>query len=881
MKINQQIHSYPLFVKFKKPNFLKLLSFLFLLICSVCLWRNEGFIFQKNNQQASVGHLHEKGFCQHDVAKNVITEEQLFAGFGPFQQSIMQQLIKQGTLHEQPEVCWHPDTDQEVIDDFYKKNGGMPGNSLIAADGQKYQLAGRWSSTATNGGGLGQGDPTTLTWSFVPDGTGFSNGCGVTGEDDNDPSNLIAFLDTQFGAGPGGADLTMRPWFTHFQKVFDRWEELTGNTYVYEDDDDGADFGGGSVGGVLNVRGDVRIGGHRLDGNSGVLACNYFPSNGDMIFDTDDNFYNSGNTLGFENVISHEHGHGLGFAHSCPTNNTKLMEPYINTGFDGPQEDDILAGNRYYGDPNENNDSSGSAKALGAVSNGNPATETMVSIDDDSESDFYSFSVSGTDDVSVTVTPTGTTYLSGPQSGGCMGTNFDAKSQSDLGVELIDTDGTTVLATADFAAIGFEEVICNQSLSAGTYFVRVFGDANVVQMYDLRVEVGTIICPSCNLIVNEVDYDQGGTDDAEFIELYNPCGQSVDLSTYSIQLINGGDNSTYETINLSGTLTPGDYFVICTNAANTANCDLDVSTNVDLIQDGAPDAIALFDGAMMMDVLSYEGDVSGFVEGSGVGLVDDGSVNDLSLSRLPDGSDTDVNNVDFAMGIITPGAENMPPPSFCAAGATTCDEFIQRVQIGTIDNTTACTSGGYHDYSAQSTVVEIGTPYAITVTNGNLSYPNDQCGIWVDWNQDKDFEDANETISVTGSPGTGPYTAMITPPVGALSGEHIMRIRITWNTTPSPCGTDDWGEVEDYTLNIDPCISQNSRTWTGAVNNDWTNAGNWDCGVPSAANEVIIPNGTPDVVLSSGQTGNCLTIDVQTGGVLTVAEGAVLNVEIP
>ena len=171
-----------------------------------------------------------------------------------------------------------PNTDQQVINDFYKKNDALPGNSLLAQDGQKYQLANRWSTTATNGGGLGQGDPTTLTWSFVPDGTGFSGGCGVTGEDDNDPSNLIAFLDARFGAGPGGNDLTQRPWFAHFEKVFDRWEELTGNTYNYEDDDDGADFGGGSVGGVLNVRGDVRIGGHRLDGNSGVCLLYTSPS---------------------------------------------------------------------------------------------------------------------------------------------------------------------------------------------------------------------------------------------------------------------------------------------------------------------------------------------------------------------------------------------------------------------------------------------------------------------------------------------------------------------------------------------------------------------------------------------------------------------------
>ncbi|MDA8692775.1 lamin tail domain-containing protein, partial [Saprospiraceae bacterium] len=495
-------------------------------------------------------------------------------------------------------------------------------------------------------------------------------------------SDLIAFLDQQFGSGPGGTDLTMRPWFINFQDVFTRWEELTGVTYVYEVNDDGASFGGGGSPGVLNTRGDLRIGGHRLDGNSGVLACNYFPNNGDMIFDTDDNFYSSNNILGFENVISHEHGHGLGFSHSCPINQSKLMEPFISTAFDGPQEDDILAGNRQYGDPNENNNTSATAKSLGTISSGNPLSEVMVSIDDDSENDFYSFTTTSADDYNVTVTPTGTTYLSGPQlaNGNCdPGTNFNALIESNIGIELIDTDGSTILATSNAQAAGFEENICNSSLSAGTFFVRVFGDANSVQMYDIEIEQGTATCAACGLVINEVDYDQGATDDAEFIELFNPCGQAIDMSTYSIQLINGGNNNTYETINLSGTLASGDYYVICTNSSNTPNCDLELTTNANLIQDGAPDAIALFDGTVIADVLSYEGNVTGFVEGTATGLMDDGSIPSFGLSRIPNGSDSDNNDNDFSFTLATPGEAGedvdipLSNPTMCQVGLTIPD----------------------------------------------------------------------------------------------------------------------------------------------------------------------------------------------------------------
>ena len=586
-------------------------------------------------------------------------------------------------------MCWHPDTDPKVIEAFYKQNEGVPGNGLYPNGRNKFQLGARWSTTATDGGGLSQGDPTTLTWSFVPDGTGFAGGCGVTGESTDD-SDLIAFLDQQFGSGPGGTDLTMRPWFTYFQEVFDRWEELTGITYTYEANDDGVidgeDFGGGGSSGVLGERGDVRIGGHRLDGNSGVLACNYFPNNGDMIFDTDDNFYNSNNILGFKNVISHEHGHGLGFAHSCPVNQSKLMEPFVSTAFDGPQEDDILAGNRQYGDPNENNNTSATAKSLGTVSNGNPLSEIMVSIDDDLENDFYSFITTSTDDYNISITPTGTSYLSGPQlaNGSCdPGTNFNALIESNIGVELIDSDGVTILATSNAQAAGIGENICNSSLSAGTFFIRVFGDANSVQMYDIEIEQGTATCASCSLVINEVDYDQGGTDDAEFIELYNPCGQNIDLSTYSVELINGGNNNTYETINLSGTLNSGGYYVICTNSSNTANCDLDLTTNTNLIQDGAPDAIALLDGTVIADVLSYEGNVPGFVEGTAGDLMDNGAVPSFGLSRIPNGFDSDNNDNDFGLTASSPGLSNiedvpLPNPTSCQLGLTipdaSCDQ---------------------------------------------------------------------------------------------------------------------------------------------------------------------------------------------------------------
>ncbi len=133
-----------------------------------------------------------------------------------------------------------------------------------------------------------------------------------------------------------------------------------------------------------------------------------------------------------------------------------------------------------------------------------------------------------------------------------------------------------------------------------------------------------------------------------------------------------------------------------------------------------------------------------------------------------------------------------------------CDEYISQVQVGTIDNSSGCDE--YYDYTALSTEMFIDSTYSITITNGN-PYSPDQCGIWIDWNIDGDFDDANETITVTGTPGNGPYTASVAPPADAIKDSTRMRIRIMYTGTLSSCGTTTYGEVEDYTVVVNKVIS--------------------------------------------------------------------------
>ncbi len=104
-----------------------------------------------------------------------------------------------------------------------------------------------------------------------------------------------------------------------------------------------------------------------------------------------------------------------------------------------------------------------------------------------------------------------------------------------------------------------------------------------------------------DILINEVDADQTSTDTAEFIELTDGGAGNTDLSGINIVLINGSNDSIYKVINLDGqTTSPTGYFVVCGNSETTENCDLDVSPNSNLIQNGA-DAIAIISGDFTID----------------------------------------------------------------------------------------------------------------------------------------------------------------------------------------------------------------------------------------------------------------------------------------
>ena len=370
--------------------------------------------------------------------------------------------------------------------------------AIAGAFGVRYQQGNRWAGAA--------GSPLALTWSFVPDGLSISSGVGEPVA----PSQLFSRMDTLFG---GNRAL----WIQQFQRVFDRWAALTGLSYTRitatnstgnADADDGAAWGNA---GAANLRGDVRISMKPIDGTNGILAYNSFPppnGGGDMVIDSQEGWNSTQSSYLFlRNVIAHEHGHGLGFFHVCPANQTKLMEPFISVQYDGPQQDDIRGVQASYGDATEPNSTIATAYNFGALVQGAfatlgnqtlttppqvvPANSSIVGLHA-GDLDIFRFDTTAPRLANVTIRPVGTSYANYPQDQACNNNtiNENALAEANLRLSFLNSSGT-VIGTIDATPAGQNEVYTGLVTPTGTVYFRV--DANPTptqtQLYQVDVQI--------------------------------------------------------------------------------------------------------------------------------------------------------------------------------------------------------------------------------------------------------------------------------------------------------------------------------------------------------------------------------------------------------
>ena len=150
---------------------------------------------------------------------------------------------------------------------------------------------------------------------------------------------------------------------------------------------------------------------------------------------------------------------------------------------------------------------------------------------------------------------------------------------------------------------------------------------------------------------------------------------------------------------------------------------------------------------------------------------------------------------------------------------TTIDNIVLVGDNTTISNNTSSICDTYQDYTAQSADVNPGSSYNLNVDLGTCNASGfaliDIANVYVDWNIDGDFNDANEWVGQVG-PTQSPsaHTIPITVPVGAIPGQSRMRIvaqnnqyQPTNQALPCDDATAYFGSTEDYTILVNGAVA--------------------------------------------------------------------------
>lgn len=173
-------------------------------------------------------------------------------------------------------------------------------------------------------------------------------------------------------------------------------------------------------------------------------------------------------------------------------------------------------------------------------------------------------------------------------------------------------------------------------------------------------------------------------------------------------------------------------------------------------------------------------------------------------------------------------SQSTSPAPYCAADFDDAQGFlvedaINSVSFGTLTNTTNAQFAFPHYVFYNNLPVpnfSKGSQYTLTVkfdVHGGTGY-----GVWIDYNQNNIFDASEKVGGSTGSAflnisSNTTVTHSITIPTSALSGITRMRVRIVeddahsggtdasvlaCNASTSTTDVMDWGETEDYNINI-------------------------------------------------------------------------------
>lgn len=188
----------------------------------------------------------------------------------------------------------------------------------------------------------------------------------------------------------------------------------------------------------------------------------------------------------------------------------------------------------------------------------------------------------------------------------------------------------------------------------------------------------------------------------------------------------------------------------------------------------------------------------------------------LYETRVQSRCDTGFTDFSPSMFFRTAGCGACLDLVYCEAAAEKAlEEWIASVAIGNWQHNSGGQTG-YEDFTASAGAVLTVAPgevVPVTLTPGFAGWAyNEFFRVYIDFNGDGDFEDQQELAFDPGFATSGPVYGNIGIPDFAAHGWVRMRVMMkfkgVFTSPPGPCEIYEFGQVEDYCLEIRPPLAQ-------------------------------------------------------------------------
>ncbi len=331
---------------------------------------------------------------------------------------------------------------------------------------------------------------------------------------------------------------------------------------------------------------------------------------------------------------------------------------------------------------------------------------------------------------------------------------------------------------------------------------------------------------------NAAQPDQNGTDDKFAVVISTDYGVTWSSANTLRLWDNAGSPYVYNNISYLGehviiplTGYTGVIMIGFYGESTTSNADNDLMINNLVI--GPPPECPI-PTALSTTQITLTGATLGWTDNEGEYwdvYIDLASNPDPTIGSTPSYNDLTVNQLIWAEGIPSTnykwfvrrdcGQDNLDVSTwagpgvfytgYCIPAPSTGDgQGITNVTFSTVNNTTGAETGWYGNYSAMVGDVQRTATIPVFITYQTGYTYNTK--IWIDWNDDLDFDDTGEEVYSGESLADNPTTleASFVVPVSAPLGNHRMRIGGCDYSIPTPCYTGYYGSFEDYTVNVTP-----------------------------------------------------------------------------